>query len=403
MEKQPKLWTRNFILVSISNFFVFLTFYYLLILLPIYALDFLNVSEAEVGLLVTVFLISAIVSRPFAGQWVSRYGIRKVFIASAFIFAAGATLYFLPQSIGSLLVLRFFHGIGFGMATTATGTIVANVIPPLRRGEGMGYYVLFVNLAMVIGPFLGLTAIQDWGAETTFSMSAIFGFLALLTGLMIKFPNEIKQESTQKAEKIRFRIGDMFERPAVKISVVGAFFAIAYSSILAFVSVYASQIGLAKVASYFFVVYAVVLLLSRPFTGKWFDQYGANVIIYPALIIFAIGVFVLSGAESAFIFLLAAALVGLGWGTVFPSLQTIAIQEASPGKSGLATATYLSIFDIGMGLGSFLVGIIGAEIGLNSLYFYSSIYILAGIGLYYLLHGKRKEASATRQVLSENK
>ena len=396
MEKQPQLWTRNFILVSISNFFVFLTFYYLLVLLPIFALDFLNTSEVEAGLLVTVFLISAIISRPFAGQWVNRYGLQKVFIASILIFAGGAAFYFFPQSIESLLVLRFFHGIGFGMATTATGTIVANVIPPVRRGEGMGYYALFMNLAMVIGPFLGLTAIKEWGIVTTFTISAVCGFLALFTGLLIKLPKESGARSVQKQDHVRFRIGDLIEPPSVKISVVGAFFAIVYSSILSFVSVYANQIGLTQVASYFFVVYAIVLLLSRPFTGKWFDQYGANMIIYPALIIFAIGVFILSGAESAFVFLLAAALVGLGWGTVFPSLQTIAIQEASPGKSGLATATYLSIYDIGMGLGSFFVGMIGAKIGLDSLYFYSSFYILAGIGLYYFLHGKRRGRGAYR-------
>ncbi len=98
--------------------------------------------------------------------------------------------------------------------------------------------------------------------------------------------------------------------------------------------------------------------------------------------------FLLSGTESAVIFLVAAGLIGLGWGTVFPSFQTIAIQEAAPARKGLATATFLSTFDLGIGIGSFLAGVIGAEIGFSSLYLYASFLILLGIGVYYLLHGK---------------
>ena len=104
---------------------------------------------------------------------------------------------------------------------------------------------------------------------------------------------------------------------ALPISLVSFFFALVYASIVSFVSVYAEELQLTEIASYFFIVYVIALLISRPFTGKWFDQYGANVIMIPSIISFALGMFLLSQAEGAFLFLLSAAFIGLGWGHIF--------------------------------------------------------------------------------------
>jgi MFS family permease len=385
-----KLWTKNFISVSASNFFLFLTFYYLLVTLPIYALQNLNGHKSEAGLIVTVFLIAAIISRPLAGQWIQRLGQRMILIISLSIFGAASCLYFIPNSITSLLILRFFHGIGFGMATTATGTIVANIIPDSRRGEGMGYYAMSMNLAMVIGPFLGLTALHQWGVHAVFAIGAICSFFSLIAGLLINRTSE-KLSEHNKPEGMKLQ--NVFEFSAVRISITATLFALVYSSILSFISVYAKELGLGETASYFFVVYALVMLLSRPFTGKWFDMYGANRIVYPAIICFACGMLLLSSAKTSFSFLSAAALIGLGWGTLFPSFQTIAIQTASPSRRGLATATFLSIFDLGIGIGSFIVGLAVAKVGFSSLYFYSSFLVLIGIFIYYLLNGKKSAAA----------
>ena len=116
----------------------------------------------------TVFLLSAIISRPLAGQWLERAGHKKVLLTALIIFAGASLLYFFPKTIIGFLVIRLLHGIGFGMATTAAGAIVADLIPISRRGEGMGYFVMSTNMAMVLGPFIGLTAMQQWGAKTMF-------------------------------------------------------------------------------------------------------------------------------------------------------------------------------------------------------------------------------------------
>ncbi|MCQ6280763.1 MFS transporter [Bacillus sp. EB600] len=384
---KPKLWTKNFISIAIANFLAFTTFYYLLVTLPIYALQGLNGNESEAGLIVTIFLIAAIITRPFAGKWIERIGKYPVLLIAFLIVCGSSFFYFITQSITQLLILRFFHGIGFGMATTATGAIVADLIPESRKGEGMGYYGLTLNLGMVIGPFLGLTIMHHAGTNSMFYINALLALFALIAGFFVRIP---KKTVTQEVKEIESNKGikSLFEGSAIPISLISAFFALAYSAIVSFVSVYAKRIGLVEAASYFFVVYAIVLLISRPFTGKWFDQYGANKVIYPAILLFAVGTYLLSVSTSSLIFLLSAALIGLGWGTIFPSLQTIAIQIAPADKRALATATFLSIFDFGFGIGSFLFGLATVKVGYGSLYFYCTFIVLAGIGVYYLLHGK---------------
>jgi MFS family permease len=387
---KSKLWTKDFIGISLSNFFLFLTFYILLVTLPIFSLQEFNSSASQAGLMTTVFLLSAIISRPLAGQWLERAGNKKVLVTALIIFSVASLLYFFPKTVTGFLVIRLLHGIGFGMATTAAGAIVADLIPASRRGEGMGYFVMSTNMAMVLGPFIGLTSIQQWGANTMFIVTVIVGIGALITGLTVKLSKQ--EQPDKKVVRSSFSIRSFFEASAVPIALVGSFLAIVYSALLSFVSVYANEIHLANVSSLFFVIYAIVLLLSRPFTGKWFDQYGPNVIVFPSIFLFAIGMFILSQSSAAVTFLVSAGLIGLGWGTLFPTFQTIAIQDAAPRKRGLATATFLSIYDIGIALGSFLVGLMVAKMDYSSLYLLCSFYVLIGAVLYYFLH-IRKQAT----------
>ncbi|WP_223591828.1 MFS transporter [Neobacillus bataviensis] len=386
---RTKLWTKDFIGISLSNFFLFLTFYFLLVTLPNFALQEFHSSASEAGLMTTVFLISAIISRPIAGKWLERAGHQKILLTALILFFGASLFYFFPKTISGMLIIRFLHGIGFGMATTAAGTIVADLVPASRRGEGMGYFIMSANLAMVLGPFIGITAMNSWGPKVLFTLSVVGALASLIAGLFIKIAKREHTKTEVAYSSFSFR--NFFEASAVPISLIGAFFALVYSSILSFVNVYANEVHLSAVSSLFFVVYAVVLLISRPFTGKLFDLRGPNVIVFPSIVLFAIGMFLLSNSGTAGTFLFSAGLIGLGWGTLFPTFQTIALQDAPPKKRGLATATFLSIFDTGIGLGSFVVGLLVAKIGFGSFYFISSFYILIGIVLYYFLHSRKKE------------
>ncbi|WP_046175768.1 MFS transporter [Domibacillus indicus] len=386
---KPALWTKDFIGISLTNFFLFMTFYFLLVTLPVYVLNELNGTESEAGLATTVFLISAILIRFISGQWVEHFGKKNVLVVSLIIFLIASILYPFMSGLMPLLVLRFFHGIGFGMATTAAGAVVAEIIPNSRRGEGMGYYVMSMNLAMAIGPFAGLAIMNKWDIRAGFTVCAAVAFIALAISFSLK--KEKAARETAGKFKLDLSPGNLIEKSALPIALTGTFFAVVYSAILSFVSVYAEELHIGAVSGFFFVVYAIVIVLSRPFTGRWFDRYGANVIVYPSIVLFAAGLLLLSQAGGAGLFLIAAGVIGLGWGTLFPGFQTIAISRARPEKKALATATFLSLFDLGIGFGSFVMGAAAAGLGFKMLYAACAVYVLAGMIVYYFVQKNKTE------------
>ncbi|MGY6209366.1 MFS transporter [Cytobacillus firmus] len=373
--------------ISVTSFFLFMGFYVLLTTLPLYILDDLNGDETQVGLIISVFLIAAVISRPFTGKWIDEVGRRKILLASLIVFAVSSLLYFWADTMPALLALRFLHGAGFGMATTATGAIVAEIVPDERRGEGLGYYAMFMNLAMVIGPFAGLTIVQYASFTWIFALCTVLSFIAIVLGAFVKIP----QTAESSVKHPSFTLSSLFEKNAVPVAISAGILAFAYSGILSFISVYAKELDLLEAASFFFVVYAAFIIMSRPFTGRWFDTYGENKVIYPAIILFAAGLFLLSQANSTFVFLLSGAVIGLGYGTIVPSLQTVAIKQADPAKRGLATSTFFTLFDTGIGLGSYVLGILAVKTGFASLYFMLAGVALFGLLVYYLLHGKKTE------------
>lgn len=384
---KPKLWTKDFLGISLASFFLFIPFYILMITLPIYTLEDLGGSKTQVGLIVTIFLIAAVLIRPFTGKLLEVFGKKEMLYFSLTIFLLATILYLGANTFELLLILRFFHGIGFGIATIATGTIVADIIPQQRRGEGMGYFALFMNVAMVIGPFLGLTIIQYTSFQTLFILTSFFSLAALIAGMIPNIPKQPKVVTSSITKK-GLKVDDLFEKSVLPIALMAGILSFTYASVLSFISIYAKEINLVQTASFFFVMYAVFLILSRPFTGRWFDLYGENYVIYPSIFLYGIGMLFLSQTTHSITFLLAGALIGIGYGTVGPAIQTIAINTVPAHRRGTATATFFTFFDGGLGIGSFVLGIVAAYTGLSRLYLYSGFFILASIGLYYLLHGR---------------
>ncbi|ARF17099.1 MFS transporter [Sporosarcina ureae] len=379
-----KLWTRNFILISILNFFFIMTYFALLVTLPTVAISHYGSTGTVAGLFTTIYIGAAIIIRPFMGQWIERYGKRFMLILSLFLFTIASFLYSFFDSIPLLLFVRFIHGLGFGMATTITVAIVADMVPESRKGEGMGYFILSANLGMVIGPFIGLTILSTFNLYVLFWGSALCSLISLVFGLMTRLPKESLDRHSASEGK-----APLFEKSAFRISITGAFFGTAYASVLSFMAIYAVEQGLGTESGYFFVVYVVVLLLTRPLTSRWYDQYGANAIIFPSIVSFAIGMLVLGLSTNAVLFFIAAAFIGAGWGTLFPSFQTVVLQNSEPKHRPVAMATFLSIFDIGISGGSLLAGVLVGIISFSSLYIFYSIYILFGLVVYNWAQNKK--------------
>ncbi|MFD3259962.1 MFS transporter [Paenibacillus lentus] len=392
--KELSLWNRNFLLICFSSFFVFMTFYILAVTLPSFVLDSLHGSQKGIGLVTTVFVIAAVIFRPLAGKWLNELDNRKIMNTSLILFAVCSAGYLIVRDFAPLLVLRVIHGAAFGIAATTTSAIAIKLIPEKRKGEGIGYFTLFMSLAMVFGPFLGLMVISHFNFSVLFMMCLVFSVLSLLCGLLLQLPQqpEVKKPSTSSWHWKTF-----IEPRAIPISISGFMLAFSYGAISTFISVYAKSLGMEPMASYFFIVFAALILISRPFTGRLFDRKGEHVLVYPGLFFFVIGMIWLSQANSPFAFLAAGGVIGLGYGALLPSFQAIAIKSSPIQRSGLATSTYFVFFDAGYGVGSYVLGVIAAMTSYGTMYFIGAIIVAFTTILYYALHHRRQRTKRTTE------
>jgi len=386
--KQQKLWTKDFVIVSVVNFFLYFTFYLLVATITVYATEQFHAAPSEAGLASGIFVLGALISRLFSGRSIERVG-RKKLLYIGFIFLFFTTLfYFFVHSLWFLFINRFLHGAAFGIATTATGTIVANIIPDERRGEGTGYYALSTTLAAAFGPFLGMFVHHHAGFAVNFVLCALLLSVSFLASIFLYVPKaELSAEELKQMKEFTF--GSFFEQNALPIAAISAVIGLAYSSILSFLNSYAMERHFVDAASFFFVVYAFTVLASRPFTGRWFDEKGENFVMYPAFILFAVGLVILSLVHQGYLLLIAGIFVGLGYGTYMSSAQAIAIKVSPSHRMGLATSTFFIFVDLGVGVGPFLLGFIIPSAGYNGLYELMGAVVFACIFLYYALHGKK--------------
>lgn len=389
--KKETLWTKDFLFVSINSFFIFLIFYSQMTVLPFFVLDELHQAKESVGLVTSIFLLASVMIRPLAGNWLDTIGRKKILLLSLIIFLLSTGLYFIAHTYTTLLILRFFQGIGFGLATTATGAIAADLVPNSKKGEGIGYYGMFMSIAMVVGPYLGLMLIQHYTYSVLFIICTVFALISFVLALFTKLPlqsNQLIERDTQQSTKFSFR--KLFESSAIPISIAAGIFALSYSSISSYVSLFAKELGLESIAGIFFIIIGLAVIFSRPFTGRWFDMYGENKIIYPALIIYMIGMILLSFTEHAFLYMTTAAIIGLGYGAVIPSFQTISVQYAPSHRRGAATATYFFFFDTGFGIGAFVNGIIQAKTSFQFMFFFSGMIIICTIIVYFFIYDRSR-------------
>ncbi|PIC64919.1 MFS transporter [Sporosarcina sp. P13] len=387
-----KLWTKNFIIISIINLLLTTVIFLLLVTIAPYSVEKLDASTSLAGLISGIFIIGVLMGRLITGRFIQSIGSRKILFIGLFAFIFTTALYFIALNIPLLLITRLVHGFTLGIASTATGTIVAQIIPVARRGEGIGFFSLSSILATAIGPFLGILFLQLFSSyNVIFLLNLVLASSCLLIALMVKTSSVITSHKKDENQKKGVSIRDYLEFKTIPISIVAMLAGFSFSGIMSFISFYTEEIGLVKVGSIFFVIYATVILLSRPFTGRIMDQKGANIIIYPCLTLYAIGMLLFSQAQHGYTILLAAVLIGLGYGNFHSIAQAIAIKKVPVHRLGLATSTYFIFFDLGLGIGPYLIGSLVTITGYRGVYLTMVMVILLSIVLYYFLHGRKEK------------
>lgn len=384
--KKAKLFTKDFIATSVVTFVLMLSMYLLLVIMTSYSIEKYEASTSLAGLVSSVFIIGSLVGRLFAGRFITQIGTYKMLLAGLIIVVITLMFYFIPTNIYVLMLIRLIHGVGLGLATTATGTIVSQILPPSRSGEGIGYFSLSTVLATAIGPLIGIALLGKFGYTSIFVFSFVVGVISLVLACFIKAPVIVA-----KVHQKGFRFSDYFEKRALPISIVMFYAAFAYSGILSFITAYANEIHLVKAGSFYFLVYALAILVSRPFTGRLLDSRGGNSIIYPGLILFAGGLLLLSHTTTTGLFLCAAVIIGLGYGNLQSTTQAIAVKLTPKERMGLANSTYFIFLDLGLGFGPFALGYLVPTYGYRGVYFALAIFSLIGLVLYFFLHGRKEK------------
>lgn len=386
---QNGLWTKTFTLNMFINFVLYVVFYLLTVIMGSVALNQYHVSAGIAGLMSGIFIVGGFAGRLWAGNKVSQVGQKKMLIMAVIYYLLTTVLYFAVNNAVILIALRFIHGIGFGIAATASGTIVGSTVPIERRGEGIGYYALSLTLASATGPFLAILLYQTLGYNYILYSATGLLLLAVFAALALQVEPIVVEKKTAKTP---FKLNQLFERTALPIAFIGLLVGFAYATIVTFLATYTAHLHLLLAGSLYYIIYAIFALISRPFTGRIFDRRGAGAIMYPAFILFALGLMLTGAASTTIILLLAAALVGLGYGSFAPFGQTIAISNVAVDRIGAATSTFYGFMDVGVGIGPLILGLLIPILGYRHVYYLAAVVMVVVIFVYFLLFHKKRLA-----------
>lgn len=384
---RQQLWTAEFLGMCSSSLFQYMTHYSLITVLPILIINELSGNAFQAGLAMTFFQIGAIAARPLAGKLIDSYNKKKVLLLFLIMFLVINILYAFIHDISFLLGLRFLHGVVFAVGTTSVATVAALVLPTSRKGEGIGYFAVFSNLAMVIGPFMGLFFLMHFGFIQFFAFIIFLGIMVFLTGTVKRMPKTIALPAEKKEKMIGLK--NFLEPKVFPIALVGGLVFFAYSGILVFIPIYLKILNLVNYSSIFFAAFAFVIILTRPVVGTIFDKYSPKYLVYSGLLIFFCGFAYLSCVTSLTDLIVSAVILGLGFGALAPSFQTMAVQCVPLREAGVATATYFLSLDISVGLGSFFLGLLIKYMSYSNMYRFVALIVIITAVIFFFIFRKR--------------
>lgn len=377
-----KIWTRDFLFIFLANFFIFLGFQMTLPTIPLFV-EQLGGNDQLIGFVVGIFTFSALLVRPFAGRMLETKGRGIIYLIGLVIFVISVGSFGFAVSITFLFLLRIVQGVGWGFSTTASGTIATDLIPTRRRGEGMGYFGLSGNVALAMGPTLGLALAEVISFKQLFLGSAILGLTAFLLASRITYKKVEKSE-----REVERRKWDVYEKSALQPSLLLLFITVTFGGIASFLPLYSAQKGIEGIQWYFFI-FAMTLMLSRSFAGQLYDKKGHGAVFLPGTFLIMIAMILLAWLPNSLVMFIAAGLYGFGFGSVQPALQAWAVQDAPMNRKGMANATFFSFFDLGVGVGAMAFGQIGHWLGYSSIYIASAISVSISFILYIFMSRRK--------------
>lgn len=378
------IWTRNFVFLALINLTTFLGFHMTTTGMPVYAAQ-LGATDLIAGLITTFVAGAALLIRPFVGLMLNRYGRRGILVSSTAAMAAIIAAYTVFPILGVILALRLLHGIAWGMSSTATATLAADIIPKQRFAEGMGYFALASALASALAPALSIAIIQSVGARPMIVLASAFTVLSLILAILQHAP-----EAPTAPPKTAFRLSDLFDKRALLPAAMMLLLNCGFASITTFITLHGHARGVNNIYLYF-VVYAVVTIITRPVIGKMIDKIGFFMPGVLSTLSVITTLVIISYSTNIVMFCIAGIFAGLGFGTGMGTLQTMAVAAVPPERRGVATSTFLFGLDMGIAAGAAVAGAIADATGYATMYLSLTAFPIIAC-LTFLLLGKQRIA-----------
>lgn len=386
---KDRLFTRSYIYMCLANFLTAFSFFLLVPTLPFYLVDNFGLDPDIVGLVLSCYVLAVLCIRPFAGFIADMFPRKKVYLISYVLFALSFVGYlFVYTDIIFFIMLRVVHGFAFGALNTTGNTLVIDIMPSSRRGEGLGYYGVTNNLAMAFGPMTGLFLIEGGSYNQLF-------FAALFTACIgLLFASIVKVKWRQPIEKIGkvFSVDRFILLEGIPASLAFFMLAIPYGMTSSYIAIYAAEVGITEGVGLFFTVQGAGLIVSRLISGKRVDKGYITQTISRGIVIALVGVMgeALLAAVCCFnftagfaLYFLSAFLIGYGFGTIFPAFNTLFINMAPHSRRATANATYLTGWDVGIGAGMLLGGALSVN-GYSGSFTFGAILVFAAL-IYFVL------------------
>lgn len=377
MITKDKLLSPSFCYILAANFLLFFAFYLLLPVLPFYLKEQFMSGKSMIGFILSCYTVACLCIRPFSGYMLDTFSRKPLYLLSYFVFTVIFGGYVLAGTLALFIALRIVHGFAFGMVSVAGNTIVIDILPSSRRGEGLGYYGLANNIAMSFGPMTGLFMHGSCSYEFIFTCSLVSGSLGLIMASLVKssYKEPVKREPIS--------LDRFFLVKGLPAGISLLLLSIPYGMTTSYVAMYAEEIGIITGSGLFFTCMAVGLAVSRIFSGRQVDKGRITKVISLGMYLACISFFALSACEimmewnariTSFLFLGIALLQGVAFGTMFPAFNTLFVNLGTNSQRGTATSTYLTSWDVGIGIGLMTGGVVAEVFG-----GFNRAYLLGGV------------------------
>lgn len=359
---KDKLVTRSYVFILAANFLLYFGFYLLLPILPFYLTEVFHSTNTAVGIILSCYTIAALCIRPFSGYLLDTFSRKPLYLFAFFIFTTIFSGYLLAGTLTLFTLLRIAHGFAFGTVTVAGNTVVIDIMPSSRRGEGLGYYGLMNNIAMSIGPMVGLFLHEAYCFEVIFTCALISCSLGFIMATLVRVPRK------PKVKQPPISLDRFISLKGIPAGIDLLLLSIPYGMTTTYVAMYAKEMGITQGTGLFFTYMAIGMAVSRLFSGKQVDKGRIVAVISWGMYLVSFCFFVLAACETFMgwnglwatrIFFGCALFLGIGFGTMFPAFNTLFVNLSPNDQRGTATSTYLTSWDIGIGAGLMMGGYIG--------------------------------------------